>query len=39
MSANIGSWKVDGCVVVYLAGWKKPNAPPSVGRPARSRPV
>lgn len=39
LSANEGSWKVDGCMVVYLAGWKKLNAPPSVGRPAKSRPV
>lgn len=39
MSANKGSWKVDGCVVDYLAGWKKLNAPPSAGRPAKSRPV
>ena len=39
LSANEGSWEVDGCMVVYLAGWKKLNAPPSVGRPAKSRPV
>lgn len=39
MSANEGSWKVDGCMVVYLTGWKKLNAPPSVGWPIKSRPV
>lgn len=22
-----GSWRVDGCVAAYLAGWKKLNAP------------